>query len=87
FWADVTCDASPDGVAAAIEAAVELLGADHVSLGSDYDGSVTVGFDTADLAMLTHALRARGLTEEEIRKVAGENMLRVLRARLPGGPD
>jgi len=83
YWADVTCDASPAGVAAAIVAAIELLGENHVSLGSDWDGSVTVGFDAAGLAALTHALREAGLTEAQIRKVAGGNMLRVLRARLP----
>ena len=83
YWADVTCDASPSGVAAAIVAAIEVLGENHVSLGSDWDGSVTVGFDAAGLAALTHALREAGLTEAQIRKVAGGNMLRVLRARLP----
>ncbi|KPQ09893.1 MAG: Zn-dependent dipeptidase [Rhodobacteraceae bacterium HLUCCA09] len=83
FWADVTCDASPAGVASAIRAAIDLLGEDHVSLGSDWDGSVTVGFDAAGLPALTHAMREAGLTEAQIRKVAGENMLRVLRTRLP----
>ncbi|MEM1430761.1 MAG: membrane dipeptidase [Pseudomonadota bacterium] len=82
FWADVTCDDSPAGVAAAIVAAIELLGEDHVSLGSDYDGAVAVSFDASELAALTQALMDAGLTEAQIRKVAGENMLRVLRARL-----
>ncbi len=83
YWADVTCDASPAGVAAAIVAAVNLLGEDHVSFGSDYDGSVTVAFDASEIAALTHALLDAGLSEAQIRKIAGENMLRVLRARLP----
>ena len=83
FWADVTCDDSPEGVAGAILAAIDVVGEDHVSLGSDWDGSVTVGFDASELAALTHALMAAGLSEAQIRKVMGENMLRVLRARLP----
>jgi microsomal dipeptidase-like Zn-dependent dipeptidase len=83
FWADVTCDDSPDGVASAIRAAIDVVGEDHVSLGSDWDGSVTVGFDASGLAALTHALVEAGLSEAQIRKVMGENMLRVLRARLP----
>lgn len=82
FWADVTCDDSPAGVAGAIKAAIDLLGEDHVSLGSDYDGSVTVAFDASELAALTQALIDLGLTEAQIRKVMGENMVRVLRARL-----
>ena len=82
YWADVTCDDSPDGVARVIMAAMDALGAEHVSLGSDYDGSVMVGFDASELAALTDALLRAGASEGEIRGVMGENMLRVLRARL-----
>lgn len=83
YWADVTCDDSPKGVAATIKAGITAVGEDAVSLGSDYDGSVTTGFDTSELAALTHELIAAGLTEAQIAKVMGGNMMRVLRARLP----
>ncbi|MEM6618952.1 MAG: membrane dipeptidase [Pseudomonadota bacterium] len=83
FWADVTGDASPAGVADAIRHAITVVGEDHVSLGSDYDGAVPVAFDASELAALTHALLEAGVTEPQIRKVMGENMVRVLRARLP----
>ena len=76
------CDDTPIGVARTIKAAIELVGEDHVALGSDYDGTVTTGYDTSELAALTQAMLDVGLTEEQIRKVAGENMVRVLRARL-----
>ena len=82
YWSDVTCDDSPAGVAKTIKAAIDVVGADHVSLGSDFDGSVTTAFDTSELSALTQAMLDAGLTEPQIRKVAGENMLRVLRARL-----
>ncbi len=82
YWASVTCDDSPAGVAAAIRAAIDVVGEDHVSYGSDYDGTVTTAFDTSELAALTQALMAAGLSEAQIRKVSGENMVRVLRARL-----
>lgn len=82
YWADVTCDDSPDGVAAVIMAAIEVLGEDHVSLGSDFDGSVATAFDSSELAALTDALLRAGATEQQIEKVMGGNMLRVLRARL-----
>lgn len=83
YWADVTCDDSPKGVAATIKAAIATVGEDAVSLGSDYDGSVTTGFDTSQLAALTHELIAAGVTRDQIAKVMGGNMMRVLRARLP----
>lgn len=82
YWAHVTCDDSPDGVARVIMAAIAAVGAEHVSLGSDYDGSVTVGFDASELSALTDALRRAGATDDQIRAVMGGNMLRVLRARL-----
>ena len=82
YWSDVTCDDSPAGVAKTIKAAIDVVGEDHVSLGSDFDGSVTTAFDTSELAALTQAMLDAGLSERQIRKVAGENMLRVLRARL-----
>lgn len=82
YWADVTCNESPAGVASVIRQAIAVLGEDHVSLGSDFDGSVRTGFDTSELAALTHALINEGVTEPQIRKVMGENMLRVLRDQL-----
>ena len=83
YWADVTCgDITPRGIAKMIKAAVDTVGEDHVSLGSDYDGSVETAFDTSELAALTSGLMAEGLTEAQIRKVMGENMVRVFRERL-----
>ncbi len=82
YWADVTCDDSPAGIAKTIKAAIDLVGEDHVSLGSDFDGSVATAFDTSELAALTQALMDIGLDETQIRKVMGGNMIRVLRARL-----
>lgn len=83
YWAEVICDPSPAGVAKAIRAAVELLGADHVSLGSDYDGAISVRFDASELAAVTQELIRAGFTEAQIRKIMGGNLLRVLGATLP----
>lgn len=83
YWDEVACgDITPANIARMIRAAVDLVGEDHVSLGSDFDGSVETAFDTSELAALTSALLDQGLSEAQVRKVMGENMLRVLRARL-----
>lgn len=83
YWAEVACDEiTPKGIAKMIVAAVAAVGEDHVSLGSDFDGSVETAFDTSELPALTSELLAAGLSEAQIRKVMGENMVRVLRARL-----
>ncbi len=83
FWEAAVCDASPEGVAKAIVAAVELLGEDHVGLGSDFDGAVKTTFDVSEMVVLTHSLMEQGMSDSVIRKVMGENVRRVLQQRLP----
>lgn len=83
FWTEVACgDISPAGIAKMIMAGVEEVGADHISLGSDSDGSVETAFDKLELPPLTHALLEAGLSEADTRKITGKNMIRVLRAHL-----
>lgn len=65
-----------------VERAIQLVGEDHVALGSDFDGGPTPprGInDISDLPMLTQAMLDRGWSEQRIRKFLGENMLRVFR--------
>ncbi|MFB2593393.1 dipeptidase [Paracoccus sp. p4-l81] len=83
YWADVVCGQTPADIAAAIRAGIALVGEDHISLGSDYDGSVDAPFDVAGLAALTHALMDTGLTEAQIAKVMGGNIMRYLGQTLP----
>ncbi|SDE15747.1 Zn-dependent dipeptidase, dipeptidase homolog [Paracoccus isoporae] len=83
FWSDVTCGSTPSDVARSIRAAIALLGEDHVSLGSDYDGSVDAPFDAAGLPALTQALLDEGVSTAQIEKVMGGNMMRFLSERLP----
>lgn len=78
FWADVNCGKTPADIANSIKAAIALVGADHVSLGSDFDGSVDAPFDVAHLAALTQALMDAGLPDDQIAKVMGGNMMRYL---------
>jgi microsomal dipeptidase-like Zn-dependent dipeptidase len=82
YWDAAICDLRPAAVAAAIAHVRDLVGIDHVGLGSDFDGAVTTGFDTAGLVNVTQALVDRGFTDEEIAKVMGGNLLRLL-AQLP----
>jgi len=83
YWDGAVCDATPTGVAKSIAYAVNLVGKDHVALGSDYDGATSVYFDTSELSALTQALLDAGLNEEEIRAVMGGNQIRFFRKYLP----
>ncbi|WP_134680133.1 dipeptidase [Paracoccus ravus] len=78
FWSEVVCGDTPADIAQAIAAAVALVGEDRVALGSDWDGSVGVPFDAAHLSALTQALMDAGLSETQIAKIMGENMMRYL---------
>jgi len=80
YWDAAVCDLRPAAIAAAIAHVRDLVGIDHVALGSDFDGAVTTGFDTAGLVHVTQALVDRGFTDEEIAKVMGGNLLRLLAA-------
>lgn len=82
FWDAAVCDTTPEGVVESIRYAVDLLGAEHVALGSDYDGATTVRFDAGELAALTDAMLEAGFTEDEIRLVMGENVKRFLLEQL-----
>ncbi|WP_411746307.1 dipeptidase [Reinekea sp.] len=82
FW-DAVCEYSPKGIASAIQAAVELVGEDHVGLGSDFDGSVHTEMDASEYAAITHELLALGMSEAIITKIMGGNILRVFSERLP----
>lgn len=78
YWPGAVCDTSPAAIVAAMRHVRDLVGVEHVALGSDFDGSVTTRFDTAQLAQVTQALLDDGWPEEEIRAVMGGNALRVL---------
>jgi membrane dipeptidase len=63
-----------------IDHAVKLVGADHVGLGSDFDGaSMPEGMeDCSKLPKITQALLKKGYSDSDIRKILGENTLRVM---------
>jgi membrane dipeptidase len=63
-----------------IDHAVKLVGADHVGLGSDFDGAdMPYGMeDVSDLPQITNALLAKGYTAADVRKILGGNTLRLM---------
>ena len=60
----------------------KVAGIDHVGLGGDFDGITTVVVGLEDVStypMLMAELIRRGYTDEDIKKIAGRNILRVMR--------
>ncbi|MGO4715244.1 dipeptidase [Bradyrhizobium sp. 2TAF24] len=82
YWSGAVCSTKPQDVARAIAHVRDLVGIDHVGLGSDFDGSTTTAFDASQVVAVTQALLDAGFSEADIRKVMGGNVLRVLRAGL-----
>ena len=65
-----------------IDHAVQVAGIDHVGLGSDFDGidSAPKGMeDVSKLPDLVRELARRGYSEEDLKKILGGNLLRVMR--------
>jgi microsomal dipeptidase-like Zn-dependent dipeptidase len=83
FWPTVACGDDAAAIARSIRHAVDVAGIDHVGLGSDFDGAVPVPFDATGLVQVTDALLEAGFTDDEIGKVMGGNVVRLLGETLP----
>ncbi|MGE0884645.1 MAG: dipeptidase [Blastocatellales bacterium] len=83
FWDTATCGTDAKAIAKAVRYTVDLIGVDHVALGSDFDGAIAAPFDATGLVQITDALMQEGFDEAQIRKIMGENVIRTLQFFLP----
>jgi len=66
-----------------IDHAVQVMGVDHVGLGSDFDGISVLPRpmkDATSLPLVVAGLQSRNYSDSDVRKICGENFLRVLSA-------
>lgn len=83
YWDAATCGRDAHAVARAIRHAANVIGVEHVALGSDFDGAVTEPFDTTGVVLVTDALLEEGFTDEEVGRIMGGNVFRLLAETLP----
>jgi membrane dipeptidase len=83
FWDTAVCGGDAAAIAKAIRHATNLMGVDHVALGSDFDGAIEAPFDATGMVQITDALLRENFNEGEIRKIMGENVIRLLQTYLP----
>jgi len=83
FWDIAVCDTSVAAIVKAIRYTADLIGVEHVALGSDFNGTVRTPFDVSGLPLLTEGLLAAGFDEAQIAAIMGDNVRRLLLASLP----
>jgi microsomal dipeptidase-like Zn-dependent dipeptidase len=87
YFEGAVCGSGVNHIVRAMRHVRDLVGAQHLALGSDFDGAVTTAFDTTALAAIVEGLLTDGWSEDEIHGVMGENALRVLGETLPGAAN
>ncbi len=83
FWDTAVCGEDAGSIAKAIRHAVNVVGARHVALGSDFDGAVRVPFDVTGISLITDALLVENFSDDEIALIMGGNVARILGENLP----
>jgi microsomal dipeptidase-like Zn-dependent dipeptidase len=85
YWETATCGADAAAIARAVRHAADVIGVEHLALGSDFDGAVAAPFDVTGVPLLAEALRAQRFSDPEIRAILSGNALRFLQQALPEG--
>ena len=83
MFKQAVCGTDAAATAKAIQYAVNLVGVEHVALGSDFDGAVQTPFDITGLPLIVDELLKLGMDEDDIRMVMSENSKRFLLNNLP----
>ncbi|GAC13690.1 dipeptidase [Aliiglaciecola lipolytica] len=83
YWDGAICSTRPSDIADAIIYGINLVGENHIALGSDFDGAVATEFDTSQLAIITQILLQKNVSKQTVAKVMGGNMLTFLQNNLP----
>ncbi len=83
FWDTATCGIDAAAIVKAIRYTANLIGVDHVALGSDFDGTITAPFDARGMPLITEALLKDGFSELQVGKIMGGNGVALLARALP----
>ncbi|MBL0170804.1 MAG: dipeptidase [Gemmatimonadaceae bacterium] len=83
YWDGAVCEMTVPSIVRAIRHAVTVMGVQHVSLGSDFDGATTEPWDTRALGLVTDGLLQDGFSSDDVRRIMGGNVLAFLARQLP----
>ena len=77
------CGKTLEHTVRAMHHVANLVGIQHVALGTDFDGATETVVDATGLVLLTEALLKGGFSHDDIRAIMGKNAIRVLNRTLP----
>ena len=83
MFKQAVCGTDAAATAKAIKYAVDLIGVEHVALGSDFDGSVKTPFDITGLPLIVDELLKLKFNKDEISLIMGGNVKKFLLKNLP----
>jgi microsomal dipeptidase-like Zn-dependent dipeptidase len=83
YWDAAVCATSVEAIVKAIRYTADLIGVQHVALGSDFNGTIHAPFDVTGLPQLTEGLLKAGFSHADIAAIMGGNVQRLLLASLP----
>ena len=83
YWDGAICEPSVANIVKAIRYSVNMIGVEHVALGSDFDGATTTPFDTTGLVQITQGLLDARFSEADIAAIMGGNLRDLLLETLP----
>jgi microsomal dipeptidase-like Zn-dependent dipeptidase len=83
YWKAATCGTDAAAIARAMRHAADVMGVEHVALGSDFDGAVKQPFDVTGLPLLAEALRVERFSDAQVRAIFTGNAVAFLSKSLP----
>ena len=83
YFNGAVCALDIPAIVKAMRYTADLVGVQHVALGSDFDGATRTAIDTTGLVLITQALLEARFTEDEVAAIMGGNVRRVLLQLLP----
>lgn len=83
LWKTAVCGEDAAATVRAMKYVSDLVGVEHVALGSDFDGNVRAPFDVTGLPLLTQGLGEAGFSDSDVARIMGGNVREFLLRNLP----
>jgi membrane dipeptidase len=83
MWEKAVCSTDAAATARSIKYVADLIGVDHVAMGSDFDGAVDASYDITGFSVVVNELIKLGYSRPDIEKIMGGNVRDFFLKNLP----